>query len=64
MPTHEAAAAEETVLYLEWLVWPLPVVRMHGRSARLDSPIAKDEAAWCCWKDSERVSAASVLGPK
>ena len=64
MLTHEAATAEETVPYLEWLMWPLPVVNLYGRSARLHPPIAKDEAVWYGWRDSERVSAASVLGPK
>ena len=58
MLTHEAATAEETVPYLEQVMWPLPVVNLYGRSARLHPPIAKEEAVWYGWKD-----AASVLGP-
>ena len=59
MLTHEAATAKETVPYLEYVMWPLPVVNLYGRSARLNPPIAKEEAVWHGWKD-----AASVLGPK
>ena len=60
MLTHEAQTFEETVPYpyLEPVMWPLPVVNLYGRFARLHPPIAKEEAFWYGWKD-----AASVLGP-
>ena len=64
MLTHERATSEETVPYLEWLMWPLPVVNLYGRSATLEPPVAKEEAVWYGWKDSGRVCPATVLGPK
>ena len=64
MLTHELATSEETVPYLEWPMWPLPVVNLYGRSAALEPCIAKEEAVWYGWKYLGRVCPATVLGPK
>ena len=48
---HEAATMEERLPYLEWLMHPVPVLSMFGRSASLGTPCKKQDCVWYGWKD-------------
>ena len=51
MLTHEGATAEETIPYLEWLFWPVPIVCLFGRCATLQPAVNKESAVYYGWKD-------------
>ena len=49
--THEAATAQEQMPYLEYIMSPVPVVSIFGRSASLGTHCQKQNCVWYGWKD-------------
>ena len=62
--THEAATAEERMPYLEYIMHPVPVVSLFGRSAALGTTCKKQNCVWYGWKESLQVSPKLPSGPQ
>lgn len=49
--THERASTEETLPYLQWLFFPVPVVCLFGRCGAEQPQINKESCVYWGWKD-------------
>ena len=46
MLTHEWASAEETIPYLEWIWWPVPVTALFGRCGPENPRVNKESCVY------------------
>ena len=49
--THENSTPEENLPYLSYVLRPVPVMTLFGRSADNVPKINRPDAVWYCWKD-------------
>ena len=60
--THERASAEETIPYLEWIWWPVPVTALFGRCGPETPRVNKESCVYWGWKEWRAKAGTRLTG--